>query len=373
MITVVEQCGDRFGVEPICRVFGYKSASMVYARRNRQPSARQVRDEQVLQAIGTVRVGNAACYGARRTWIALRRAGFEVARCTVERVMRQHGLVGVTRGRKQPRTTTPDPAAVRPPDLVNRNFVAQRPDQLWLSDITYVPTLEGFVYVAFVMDAYSRRIIGWQTGDHLRTDLPLDALEMALWNRNAGDGKTVRHLAIENHGQGHALFFIGGTVANPLTVDDVVAVGGTGTADSAMFGVAKPPTTTAAVIRNSTAYEPSTAANSAAILSELNLTVRNVTAVATAPGIVGLVQTGNCEPGTCSANATSTVINSIVAGGPGAADMRTTASAPMAGCGGGPCFGNVSLDYSNFDNLASCTGCSIRTIRIATGILPPQW
>ena len=193
MITVVEQCGDRFGVEPVCRVLGYRSASIVYARRGRPRSARQVRDEQIMQAIGTVRVGHAACYGARRTWLALRRAGVQVARCTVERVMRQAGLVGVTRGRKRPRTTTPDPAAVRPPDLVNRNFTAQRPDQLWLSDITYVPTLEGFVYVAFVMDAYSRRIIGWQTGDHLRTDLPLDALEMALWNRNAGDGKTVHH------------------------------------------------------------------------------------------------------------------------------------------------------------------------------------
>ena len=193
MITVVEACGDRFGVEPICRVLGYKSASIVYARRRRSPSARQLRDEQVLQAIGTVRVGNADCYGARRTWIALRRAGFEVARCTVERVMRQAGLVGVQRGRKAPRTTTPDAAAVRPPDLVNRDFTANGPDQLWLSDITYVPTREGFVYVAFVMDAYSRRIVGWQTGDHLRTDLPLEALEMALWNRNAGDGKTIHH------------------------------------------------------------------------------------------------------------------------------------------------------------------------------------
>jgi putative transposase len=193
VITVVEQCGDRFGVEPICRVLGYKSASTVYARRNRPPSARQRRDEQVLQAIGTVRVGNAACYGARRTWIALRRAGLQVARCTVERVMRRAGLVGVQRGRRAPRTTIPDATAARPPDLVNRNFVAQRPDQLWLSDLTYVPTLEGFVYVAFVMDAYSRRIIGWQTADHLRTDLPLDALEMALWNRNIHDGQTVHH------------------------------------------------------------------------------------------------------------------------------------------------------------------------------------
>jgi len=193
VITVVQACGDRFGVEPICRVLGYRSASIVYARRRHTPSARQLRDEQVLQAIGTVRVGNAACYGARRTWIALRRAGFVVARCTVERVMRQAGLIGVQRGRGRPRTTTPDPAAVRPPDLVNRNFTATGPDQLWLSDITYVPTWEGFVYVAFVMDAYSRRIVGWQTGDHLRTDLPLEALEMALWNRAVHDGQTVHH------------------------------------------------------------------------------------------------------------------------------------------------------------------------------------
>src|SRR5438067_7191044 len=129
VITVVEQCGDRFGVEPICRVLGYRSAATVYARRNRRPSARQVRDEQILAAIGTVRVGHAACYGARRTWLALRRAGVEVARCTVERVMRRAGLLGVRRGRKAPRTTTPDRAAARPPDLVNRDFTATAPDQ----------------------------------------------------------------------------------------------------------------------------------------------------------------------------------------------------------------------------------------------------
>ena len=146
-----------------------------------------------MQVIGTVRVGHAACYGARRTWLALRRAGVDVARCTVERLMRQHGLLGVQRGREAPRTTTPDRAATRLPDLVNRNFTATGPDQLWLSDITYVPTWEGFVYVAFVMDAFSRRIVGWQTADHLRTDLPLEALEMALWNRKVHDGQTVHH------------------------------------------------------------------------------------------------------------------------------------------------------------------------------------
>jgi transposase InsO family protein len=140
---VVQQCGDRFGVEPICRVLGYRSASTVYARRNRRPSARRVREEQVLAAIGAVRVGHAACYGARRTWLALRRAGVQVARCTVERVMRQAGLLGVQRGRKAPCTTTPDRSAVRPPDLVNRNFTATGPDQLWLSDITSCPHLGG--------------------------------------------------------------------------------------------------------------------------------------------------------------------------------------------------------------------------------------
>src|SRR5215211_4039916 len=176
----------------------------------------------------------------------------------------------------------------------------------------------------------------------------------------AGDGKTLRHLAIENRGAGSALFFVGGTLASPLVVDDVEAIGGTGTADLAIFGVAKPPTDSAAVIRNSTAFAPSTVANSSAIVSELNVTLRNVTAVAPAPGSIALVQTGNCEPGACSANATSTVINSILAGGPGAADVRTTAS--VSGCGaggGGACFGNLLIDYSNFDGIANCFFCSI--------------
>jgi transposase InsO family protein len=190
---VVDEHGDRFGVEPICRVLGYRSASTVYARRSRPPSARKRRDEQVLTAITEARTGHAACYGARRTWVELRRRGVSVARCTVERIMREQGLVGVQRGGRRPRTTTPDAAAARPPDLVNRNFTAERPDQLWLSDITYVPTWEGFVYVAFVTDAFSRRIVGWQTADHLRTDLPLQALEMALWNRKVRDGQTVHH------------------------------------------------------------------------------------------------------------------------------------------------------------------------------------
>jgi len=189
---MIEAHGERFGVEPICRALGYKSASTVYARRTRLPSKRSLRDQEILAEIVEVRSGHAAVYGARRTWRELRRRGIEVARCTVERIMRDHGLVGVQRGTRK-RTTTPDPAAPRPADLVKRNFTASAPDRLWLADITYGPTREGFVYVAFVLDAYSRMIVGWQTANHLRTDLPLDALEMALWARRVHYGQTIHH------------------------------------------------------------------------------------------------------------------------------------------------------------------------------------
>lgn len=190
---MIETHGERFGVEPICRVLGYPSASTYYARRSRRASQRQVRDGEVLADINKVRTGNAVVYGARRTWIELGRRGVKVARCTVERIMREHGLEGVRRGGKKKVTTIPDPAADRPADLVKRDFTADRPDQLWLADITYVPTWQGFVYVAFVLDVFSRMIVGWQTADHLRTDLPLDALEMALWNRKVHYGQTIHH------------------------------------------------------------------------------------------------------------------------------------------------------------------------------------
>lgn len=191
MIPVIDEMGDRFGVEPVCRELGF-ATSTYYARKSRPSSARVVRDAEILAEIGRVRVGYASVYGAYRTWRALQRAGVQVARCTVERVMRQHGLVGVQRGRR-PRTTVPDSTAQRPSDLVNRQFTAIRPDQLWLADITYVKTLAGFVYVAFVLDAFSRMVVGWQTADHLRTDLPLDALEMAQWNRRTRAGETIHH------------------------------------------------------------------------------------------------------------------------------------------------------------------------------------
>jgi putative transposase len=131
-------------------------------------------------------------YGARKVWRQLHREGIAVARCTVERLMGELGLEGVRRG-KPHRTTTPEAAAARPADLVERDFSASRPNQLWVADLTYVATWSGFVYVAFVVDAFSRFIAGWQAARSLRTDLALDALEMAIWARRSGLDGLVHH------------------------------------------------------------------------------------------------------------------------------------------------------------------------------------
>ena len=132
-------------------------------------------------------------YGARKVWRQLVREGITVARCTVERLMRQMGLQGVVRGRRC-RTTVPDESAERPQDLVDRDFTATRPNQLWVSDLTYVATWRGFVYVAFVIDVFSRRVVGWRVSNSLRSDLALDALDQALWERNQDrDGRLVHH------------------------------------------------------------------------------------------------------------------------------------------------------------------------------------
>jgi putative transposase len=179
---VIDHLRDRFGVEPVCRVLDLCPGTY-YGRKRRPASARAQRDAVLLQQIIDVHEANYGVYGVRRVHKQLQRQGIAVARCTVQRLMRQHGLEGVRRGGKK-RTTIADATAPRPPDLVNRRFTADRPDQLWLADITYVRTWEGWVYVAFVLDAYSRRIVGWQLADHLRTDLPLDALEMAIWQRD---------------------------------------------------------------------------------------------------------------------------------------------------------------------------------------------
>ena len=191
MIAYIDRNKDRFGVEPICRVLPI-APSTYYQARRRPSSARAVRDGQLKAEITRVHGEQFGVYGARKVWRQLHREGIAVARCTVERLMGELGLEGVRRGKPR-RTTTPDAAAARPPDLVARDFSATRPNQLWVADLTYVATWSGFVYVALVIDAFSRFIVGWQASRSLRTDLALDALEMAIWRRQAQLDGLVHH------------------------------------------------------------------------------------------------------------------------------------------------------------------------------------
>jgi len=191
-VRFISEHRSRFGVEPICRVLSQHGCpiapSTYYHAVRRPPSARSVRDEQLKAAITRVHQDNYGVYGARKVWLALNREGTAVARCTVERLMRELGLAGARRGKRR-RTTMPDPAAARPADLVGRKFSPPAPDRLWVADFTYVPTWAGMVYVAFVIDAYSRQILGWRAAATMRTGLVLDALEHALWaRRHAGRG-----------------------------------------------------------------------------------------------------------------------------------------------------------------------------------------
>ena len=193
MSRFIEQHRGRFGVEPICSVLGV-SASAYYQRATGQRSARAVEDERLLERIECVHAANYHCYGYRRSWLALKREGVDVGRDRVKRLMRAHGIQGAKRRGKPWRTTIPDPAALRSPDLVNRDFSAERPDRLWVADFTYLRCWEGLVFFAFVIDVYSRRIVGWQFANHMRTDLVLDALRMALSRRQAGaDLELVHH------------------------------------------------------------------------------------------------------------------------------------------------------------------------------------
>ena len=166
--------------------------STYYAAKTRPPSARALRDEQLKVEVQRVFDANLGVYGVRKVWRQLRREGHQVPRCQVERLMRELGLSGAVRGRTK-RTTVPADVAARPGDLVERQFRAPAPNMLWVADLTYVATWSGFVYVAFVMDVFSRRIVGWRCSTSLRTDLASDALEQGLWQR-ARDGHEVRGL-----------------------------------------------------------------------------------------------------------------------------------------------------------------------------------
>jgi putative transposase len=181
----IDEHRGRFGVEPICRILGV-SASAYYQRAGGQRSDRVIEDERLLQRIGELHAANYHAYGYRRTWKALLRAGEDVGRDRVKRLMRAHRIQGAKRRGKPWHTTRPAADARRRPDLVRRDFTAPAPDRLWVADLSYLRCWEGLVFFAFVLDAYSRRVVGWQLAAHMRTTLVLDALRMALSTRQPG-------------------------------------------------------------------------------------------------------------------------------------------------------------------------------------------
>ena len=185
MSAFIDQARARYGVEPICRTLGV-SPSAYYQRATGERSARSVEDERLCARIREVHSENFECYGYPRVWHELRRQGERVGRDRVARLMRQEGIRGAKRRGKPWRTTIADPQAHKRPDLVQRDFTAQRPDALWVGDLTYLRTWEGRVYFAFLIDVFSRMIVGWQVATHMRTDLVLDAVRMALGTRQPG-------------------------------------------------------------------------------------------------------------------------------------------------------------------------------------------
>ncbi|MBA3842520.1 MAG: IS3 family transposase [Actinobacteria bacterium] len=191
MSVYIDQHRDRFGVEPICRVLQFAPRTY-YATKARPLSARALRDAELKPQVARVHRDNFAVYGVDKVWAQLNREGIRVARCTVARLMRDLGLRGVVRGKPKV-TTIPGEAAERPRDLVDRRFKAGAPNRLWVADLTYVRSWTGFVYVAFIIDVYSRMIVGWQASRSLRSDLALDALEQAIWARS-GRGHRIDEL-----------------------------------------------------------------------------------------------------------------------------------------------------------------------------------
>jgi len=195
MVAFIDAHRGAYGVESICAVLPI-APSTYYEQKARQACPervpkRQQRDAQLRGDIARVWYANHRAYGAKKVWKQLRREQLVVARCTVARLMHAMGLRGVVRGRRVV-TTIPDESAARPRDLVQRNFTATRPNQLWVSDFTYVTTWRGFVYVAFVIDVFARRIVGWRASTSMRSDLALDALEQALYDRET-DAPLVHH------------------------------------------------------------------------------------------------------------------------------------------------------------------------------------
>ncbi len=184
IVAFVDEHREEFGVEPICRVL-QMAPSTYYAAKKRElaPSARAVRDAAMMQILMVLWIANRKVYGAHKLWKAARRAGHDIGRDQVARLMRAMEIEGISRRRRKVFTTIADPDAQRAPDLVKRNFTADRPNALWVTDLTYVPTRTGMAYVCFIVDAFSRRIVGWRVAANMKTDMVLDALEMARRSR----------------------------------------------------------------------------------------------------------------------------------------------------------------------------------------------
>jgi transposase InsO family protein len=197
MVRFINDHRDQYGIEPMCAVMPIAPSTYFHQQRRgldaARRSARAQRDDVLRIAIQRVWDANFQVYGPRKVWKELRRDGVQVARCTVARLMRAMGLAGAVRGRAWITTTQTHEGADRPADRVERQFVATRPNQLWVSDFTYVATWHGFVYVAFVIDVFARRIVGWRVSNSLRTDFVLDALEQAIYDRRRADGGDLVH------------------------------------------------------------------------------------------------------------------------------------------------------------------------------------
>jgi putative transposase len=190
MVDFIDKNRDELGVEPICAMLPI-APSTYYAHKSKIPSERELRDQELKPEIYRVWEESMCRYGADKVWKQLLREGFSVARCTVERLMKKLGIQGIRRGAFKV-TTSSNKNATRPKDLVDRDFTVAAPNRLWVADFTYVATWSGFVYVAFIVDAYARRIVGWNVSRRMNTALVLDALEMALWQRNP-DGELIHH------------------------------------------------------------------------------------------------------------------------------------------------------------------------------------
>lgn len=208
-----------WGVEPICRVLQVAPSSF-YAAKKRPPAARALRDEELKIETRRVYDANFMAYGADKVWTQLNDEGVRVARCTVERLMRAMGLTGVRRGNRcKPATTIADAKAARPLDLVERQFRASAPNRLWVADLTYVKTHTGWVYVAFIIDVFSRFVAGWQASRSLRSDLAIDALEMAIWNRRRAGAE----LAGLVHHSDRGVQYLSIRYSDRLAANDIVA------------------------------------------------------------------------------------------------------------------------------------------------------